>query len=85
MSRWENLLYTRVIIRVNTILDRVDTRAICLGVKVLAWYIDQNGIGNKNIVKYPCPIGIRKWEILIKDTWIVFEKQQNKMTPDQHW
>ena len=25
--------------------------------KVLAWYIDPNGIGNKTIVKDPFPIG----------------------------
>ena len=37
-------LYTRVIIWVHTILNHIDTRAIWLGLKVLAWYIDPNGI-----------------------------------------
>jgi hypothetical protein len=32
--------------------------------KVLAWFIDMNGIENKNTVKYPCPIGVQKREIL---------------------
>jgi hypothetical protein len=29
-------------------------------VKVLAWYIDPNGIENQNIVEYPYPTGIQK-------------------------
>ena len=39
-----------------------------IGVKVLAWYIDRNGIENKNIVKYPYTISIKKHDIFIIDT-----------------
>ena len=31
-----------------------------LGMKVLAWCIDLNGIGNKNTVKYPYPTDLNK-------------------------
>jgi len=41
-----------------------------LGMEVLAWYIDPNGIKN-NTVKHPYPTGIRKDEILLKDTQMV--------------
>jgi hypothetical protein len=36
--------------------------------KVLAQYIDPNGIKNKTIVKCPNPIGINKYEISIVNT-----------------
>ena len=39
-----------------------------VGMKILAWCIDLNGIRNTNIVKYPYAIGIKKCEILIIDT-----------------
>ena len=32
----------------------------CLRITILAWYMDPNGIENKNIVKYPYPSGIKK-------------------------
>lgn len=38
----------------------MDARTIFLDMKVLAWSIDLNGIKNKDIVKYPYPIGIKK-------------------------
>ena len=60
---WESL-YTWVINWVTTILNHIDMRAIYLGVKGLARYIDLNGIENKNNVKYPYPTGIKKCEIL---------------------
>ena len=63
MSRRENLFSAQVIIWVNTILNHIDTRTIFLGMKVLAWYIDLNGIENKKTVKYPYPIGIKKCEL----------------------
>jgi hypothetical protein len=45
-------LYTQVIIWINTIPKHIDTLEwVYLGMKVLAWYIDPNGIGNKNTVK----------------------------------
>jgi hypothetical protein len=52
-------LYIRVIICVNSILNHIDSRAILPGMKVLAWYIDLNGIENKNTVKYPYPTGVK--------------------------
>ena len=57
--------YAQVIIWVNTILNHIDTRAIYLGMKVLAWYIDLNGIGNINSIRYPYPTNIKICEILI--------------------
>ena len=38
--------------RVDTILHRIHTRMIFHSMKVLAWYIDPNGIENTNTVKY---------------------------------
>jgi hypothetical protein len=32
--------------------------------KVLAWYIDPDGIENKNTITYPYPTGIKTCEIL---------------------
>ena len=46
--------------------------------KVLAWYIDRNGIENKNTVKDPYPTGIKKCEILILDTQMVLKKKKKK-------
>ena len=43
-------LYTRVIIWVNTNLS-----PFCLAMKVLAWYVDLNGLENNNFVKHPYP------------------------------
>ena len=53
---------------VKTILDHIGNRVIYLGMKVLTWYIDPNDIENKNIVKFPYPIAIKKCDILIIDT-----------------
>ena len=51
-----------------------------LGVKVLAWYKDPNGIQNKTAVKYSYPTNIKKGEILsIGTRWY-----QKKMIPDKH-
>ena len=33
---------------------------ICLGMKVLQWYMDPNGIKNKNTINYPYPTGVKK-------------------------
>ena len=60
-SRWENLLYTRVTIWVNTILNHIDTTAILyLEMKALAWYVDPNEIENKSTIEYPYPTDIQK-------------------------
>ena len=48
--------------------------------KVLAWYIDLNGIGNKNTVKYPYPTGIKKCEIFIIHTKMVTKKDDTSPT-----
>jgi hypothetical protein len=40
--------HTWLIIWVITILNHIDTRQFCLGLKVLAWYTDPNGIQYKN-------------------------------------
>lgn len=37
-----------------------DTRAIYLGMKVLEWYIDSNGIRNRNALTYTYPTAIQK-------------------------
>ena len=60
-------LYTRVIIWVHTILDHIDTRVICLGMKVLAWYFDPNGIKIRNNHQISIS-GIKICKILIIDT-----------------
>ena len=49
--------------------------------KVSAWYIDPNGIENKNTIKYSYPIGIKKYEILIVDAQNGIEKER---ILDQH-
>ena len=41
--------------------------------KVLAWYIDPNGIENTNTIKYPYSTSIIKCEILIPDTQMVYK------------
>ena len=46
-------LSTRVIIRVDIILNFIILGRFYLGIKVLACYIDVNGIENKNTIKYP--------------------------------
>ena len=68
--RWESL-WTQVIIWVSTIRNHIDTRTIYLGMKVLAWYIDLNGIEKENNIKDPYPTGIKKCEILIIVTRMV--------------
>jgi hypothetical protein len=50
--------------------------------KVLAKYINPNGIKNKNTAKLLNPTGIKKYEVLIIDTQIVLNR---KTIPDQHW
>ena len=35
--------------------NHIDTKIFFLGTKVLAWYLEPNGIENKTNVKYPCP------------------------------
>lgn len=53
--------------------------------KILAWYINPKGIKYMNINKYPCPIGIKKCEINIIDTQIVWTKDDTGPTLDQTW
>jgi hypothetical protein len=71
-------LYIQVIIWVNTILIHIDTRAICLVMKILAWYIDPTGIKNKNILKYSYPIGINNDVILTKDPQMGTKERRNQ-------
>ena len=49
----------------------MDTRVVCLVLKILAWYIDPNGIENKNILTYPYPTGMNNDVILIIDPRMV--------------
>jgi hypothetical protein len=51
--------------------------------KVLAWYIDPNGIENKNTVNYPYPTGIKKCEFNILDTPMVTKKDDT--SPNTGW
>ena len=53
--------------------------------KVLAWYIDLNGIKYTNIIKYPYPLGIKKCEINIIDTQIVLTQDNTSPTLDLSW
>jgi hypothetical protein len=39
--------------------------------KVLAWYIDPNGITNTNTIKYPYPTGIKSCDNVIIDNRMV--------------
>lgn len=48
--------------------------------KVCAWYIDSNGIGNKHTVKYPYCTGIKTWEFLIIGTWMASKKDDTRPT-----
>ena len=43
-----------------------------LDVTILPWYTDPNGTESKDILKYPFPSGIKKCEILIIDTQMVY-------------
>lgn len=52
MSKWGSFV-TWVIIQVNPILNHN-----CM--KALAWYIELHAIENKNAIKYPYPVGIKK-------------------------
>jgi hypothetical protein len=51
------------------ILNRIDGRAIYLGVKVLAWNIGRNGIGNTNFTG----TNIKICEIINIDTRMVYK------------
>lgn len=53
-------LYTHVIIWMSTILNHIDI-AMYPCVKVLAWYINPNGIENKYILKYSYHNGTKMW------------------------
>jgi hypothetical protein len=48
--------------------------------KVLAWFIDPNGIENKSNFKHPYPIGIKECQILNIDTRMISKKR----IPGQH-
>ena len=52
--------------------------------KILAWYIDLNGIENNNSIKHPYPYGIKKCETLIIDAQM-FVFCFFETIPDQHW
>ena len=52
--------------------------------KVLAWYIDSNGIENMETVKYQYPAGTKIRGILIIDTQMISKKKEKKMIADQH-
>ena len=46
--------------------------------KVLAWYIDSNGIENMETVKYQYPAGTKIRGILIIDTQMISKKKEKK-------
>jgi hypothetical protein len=50
--------YALVNVWVNNILTTLILHLPCLEMMTFAWYVDPNGIQNKNIVKYPYPAGI---------------------------
>ena len=53
--------------------------------KVLAWYIDLNGIENKNIVKYPYPTSIQKTWFLYYKTQMTFKSDNTNPTLVSTW
>ena len=53
--------------------------------KVLAWYIDLNGIENKNIVKYPYPTSIQKTWFLCYKTQMTFKSDNTNPTLVSTW
>ena len=74
-SKWENeSLHTRVVSRVDTVLNRVDTMVILLHrcEKVLAWYVDMNGIE----IKYSYPTRTKKCEVIVIDTPMIHVKKR---------
>ena len=77
MSRQENLCLPGFIIWLNTILNHIDTRAILQSMKSLAWYIDPNGVGNKNPLEYQYPTDIKICEILVIDNPIGFLRRRH--------
>ena len=80
-------MYTKVLIWVTTILHRVGTMAdFTLGTKIFAWYMDMNGIGNKNIVKYPYLTWYQeKCEIRITYTYMVPRKDNTSLRLVYTW
>lgn len=52
-----------------------------VGMKVLAWCIDLNGIENKNTAKYSYPYLAKKYEVLIADIQIISQKVDTGPTP----
>lgn len=40
---------------------------------ILAWYTDPNDIENKNILKYPCPIGIPHHIVITLELIIILD------------
>ena len=68
---------------------------LCLGIRVLAWYIYPNGIKNKSTDKNPYPTGKEKVKKLLwipewyqKKIWIThryLDSIKKKTIPVQHW
>ena len=53
-------LYIRLIIRVNTILNHIDTRVILPRYESSSWYIEQNDMENKITHEIPIPYWYQK-------------------------
>ena len=76
MSRWENLLYTRVVI-IDHSKPYSYQRRLYLGMKVLAWYIDRI-VSKTNYHQIPIPYWFEICQILIIDTLMVPNKDDTR-------
>ena len=61
ISRWENLCISTLLFESIPFWTILILGRFHLGMKVLAWYIDMNGIQNTNFIKHPYLTGIRMW------------------------
>ena len=64
MSRWQYLCISELLVGSIPFQTILIPGRFYLGMKVLAWYIDPNGIENKITITYPYLTGIKKCEIL---------------------
>ena len=69
-------LCTQVNVWVNTILKHIDTRTIFprYGSSCMVYKSEWNKLRNYHPI--PIPTSLKKWEILIRDIWMVFEEKR---------
>ena len=79
MSRWESWNTQVIIWGQYQFPSILILEQFCLDMEGLAWYINPNGIKNKNTVKYPYHVGIKNYKILIIDDQMVKKKRKNNV------